>query len=228
MEILREALNTLAVPPRDLFNIVFSIVLAIALAFIVSQIYKYTHRGLSYELSFMTTLVTLAPIVAMVMLFIRGDLVLSLGLIGSLSIVRFRTPIKDTRDMVFIFWIIAIGLGSGTYNWLIVIVTTMIITILTFVLHFIRYGQTYNIDYVLVVAGTGRHQSAQIDAILQKYVKEVRVRSKESEETYWETIFEVRFEEEALNRTDAIIDEIRDLEGVTKASLLAPQVSLPV
>lgn len=228
MQILREVLDVLSIPPRDMFNIVFSLVLAIALALIVSQIYKYTHRGLSYELSFMTTLVTLAPIVTVVMLFIRGDLVLSLGLIGSLSIVRFRTPIKDTRDMVFIFWVIAIGLGSGTYNWIIVIVSTIVITLLMFLLHFINYGRTFNIDYVLVVAGTGKHQSAQINAILKDYVKEVTVRSKESEEQYWETIFEVRFEKDALGYTDAIIDELRELEGVSRASLLAPQVSLPV
>lgn len=228
MQILRDTLEMLSIPPRDMFNIVFSLVLAVALAIVVSQIYKYTHRGLSYELSFMTTLVSLAPIVAVVMLFIRGDLVLSLGLIGSLSIVRFRTPIKDTRDMVFIFWIIAIGLGSGTYNWIIVIVSTIIMTILMFLLHFIKYGQTYSIDYVLVVSGTGKHKSVKIDSILQKYVKDVTVRSKESEEDHWETIFEVQFKKDSLNKTDLIIDELRELDGVNRASLLAPQVSLPV
>lgn len=228
MQILQDTLDTLSMPPRDLFNIVFSLVLAVVLAIIVSQVYKYTHRGLSYELSFMTTLVMLGPIVAVVMLFIRGDLVLSLGLIGSLSIVRFRTPIKDTRDMVFIFWIIAIGLGSGTYNWVVVIVSTIVLTILMFALHFLRYGQTYSIDYVLVVSGTNKQQSKEVNDILQKYVKEVRVRSKESEEDYWETIFEVRFEKESFGKTDNIIEELRSLENVNRASLLAPQVSLPV
>jgi len=94
----------------DFASVLFSLFLAVAVAFLVSQIYKYTHRGLNYELAFMSTLVLLAPIISVVMLFIRGDLVLSLGLIGSLSIIRFRTPIKDTRDMVFLFWVIAVGL----------------------------------------------------------------------------------------------------------------------
>ena len=69
----------------------------------------------------MASLVLFAPLITIVMLYIRGDLVLSLGLIGSLSIIRFRTAIKDTRDMVFLFWVIAVGLGAGTYNWGIVI-----------------------------------------------------------------------------------------------------------
>lgn len=218
----------LTIPSHDLFNVIFSLLLAVVLAVIISQVYKFTHRGLCYELTFMTTLVFLAPIVAVVMLFIRGDLVLSLGLIGSLSIIRFRTPIKDTRDMVFIFWVIAVGLGCGTQNWIIVIVATIIITILMFLMHFVRYGQSYNIDYVLVVAGTGSHMSKEINNIIEKYTKEVRVRSKETEDEYWETIFEIRFDQKALGSTDDILDELRSLEGIDRVSLLAPQVALPV
>src|SRR5690625_5465921 len=72
---------------------------------------------MTYERSFLTTFVLISPIVTMVVYFIQGDLVVSLGLVGSLSIIRFRTPIKDTRDMVFLFWSIAVGLGAGTGNW---------------------------------------------------------------------------------------------------------------
>jgi len=108
--------ESLAMPGRDIFDVVFSLIISVIIAIIISQIYKHTNRGMNFELTFMATLVLLAPIVTVVMLFIRGDLVLSLGLIGSLSIIRFRTPIKDTRDMVFLFWTIAVGLGAGTYN----------------------------------------------------------------------------------------------------------------
>jgi len=228
MRIFQHVVQMLSVPGRDFFNIVFSLFLAIAIAMIISQIYKYTHRGLSYELSFMATLVLLAPIVAVVMLFIRGDLVLSLGLIGSLSIIRFRTPIKDTRDMVFIFWVIAVGLGCGTYNWVVVIISTIIITILMFLMHFIRYGQTYKVDYVLVVAGTGSHKSREINEIVQKYAKDVRIRSKETEEEYWEIIFEVRFDDHGTGVTDDLLDELRGKNDISKVSLLAPQIALPV
>lgn len=228
MQILQRIVDMLSISGRDLFDVVFSLVLAIVLSVVISQIYKYTHRGLSYELSFMSTLVLLAPIVAVVMLFIRGDLVLSLGLIGSLSIVRFRTPIKDTRDMVFIFWVIAVGLGSGTYNWIIVIVSTIFITILMLLLNFINYGHTYNVDYVIVVSGIGKQKSKLVNEVIEKYSKEVRVRSKETEDDYWETIFEVRFDELGVKSTDAVLDEIRSIEDVNKASLLAPQIALPV
>jgi hypothetical protein len=227
-KVLQYLIGMLSVSERDLFNMVFSLVLAIVIGIIISQLYKITHRGLSYELTFMATLVTLAPIVAIVMLFIRGDLVLSLGLIGSLSIVRFRTPVKDTRDMVFIFWIIAVGLGCGTYNWIVVIVSTIVITILIFVIHTIRYGQTYNIDYVLVIAGTGAQKTSEITEAVEKYAKDIKVRSKEIEGEYWEIIFEIRFNKDSLKKTDSIIDELRAKENITKVSLLAPQTALPV
>ncbi len=228
MKVLRYFVTMISLPGKDVFNIVFSLLLAITIALIVSQIYKYTHRGLSYELSFMATLVLLAPIVSIVMLFIRGDLVLSLGLIGSLSIIRFRTPIKDTRDMVFIFWVIAVGLGCGTYNWIVIILSTMVITALMFLLHFIKYGQSYNIDYVLVVSGTGTYKSEEMNDILEKYTTDLRIRSKETDDDCWETVFEIRFNEESIKNTDAILVELKAKENINRVSLLAPQIALPV
>jgi hypothetical protein len=212
----------------DLASVLFSLFLAIAVAFIISQIYKYTHRGLNYELAFMSTLVLLAPIVSVVMLFIRGDLVLSLGLIGSLSIIRFRTPIKDTRDMVFLFWVIAVGLGCGTYNWNVVIISTIVISITMFLLHFMKYGQSRGTDYVLIVTGSLALSNNQIGKVLKRYAKESRIRSQEAEEGFWEIIFEVQLIDLTQEKTGELFGEIKAIEGVSKVSLLAPQIALPV
>lgn len=220
--------NFVGLTDVDLANILFSLFLAIAVAFIISQIYRYTHRGLNYELSFMSTLVALAPIISVVMLFIRGDLVLSLGLIGSISIIRFRTPIKDTRDMVFIFWVIAIGLGCGTYNWNIVIISTIVIAIVMFLLHFIRYGQSKATDYVLVVTGTKALKNNEIGEVLKLYAKEIRVRSQETEEDYWEIIFEIQLKDITETMVGELHDRLNHIPGVKKISLLAPQIALPV
>ncbi|ASB50961.1 DUF4956 domain-containing protein [Alkalitalea saponilacus] len=227
-QILELIKGSLAVSKPDLFSIVLSLLIATAVSLVISQVYKYTHRGLTFELSFMTTLVVLAPIVAIVMLFIRGDLVLSLGLIGSLSIIRFRTPIKDTRDMVFLFWVIATGLGCGTYNWTIVIIATIIITIIMFLLHFIKYGQSSNVDFVLAISGKSDYITNDIYQIVQKYTKDNQVRSKETEQDFWEVIFEVRFDKISGTITDELIRELRKIQGVEKVSLLAPQIALPV
>jgi len=220
--------ESLVIPGRDLFDVVFSLALAVVIGIVISQIYKHTHRGMNFELTFMATLVLLAPIVAVVMLFIRGDLVLSLGLIGSLSIIRFRTPIKDTRDMVFLFWVIAVGLGAGTYNWTVVIVSTIFITIIMFALYFIRYGRSRNTDFVLVVAGDASYQGDDLESIIKSYTEEARIRSHEIEEGHWETIFELRFPRLAEQVTKKMVQDLEALTGVQKVSLLAPQLALPV
>jgi len=176
----------------------------------------------------MSTLVLLAPIISVVMLFIRGDLVLSLGLIGSLSIIRFRTPIKDTRDMVFLFWVIAVGLGCGTYNWNVVIISTIVISIVMFILHFVRYGQSNATDYVLVVTGKLAPNNREIGQVLKRYARESRIRSQEVDDEFWEIIFEVRLIDLGEERTGALFNELKAIEGVDKVSLLAPQIALPV
>lgn len=227
-EMITRVADFVGLTDLDLANILFSLLLAIAVAFIISQIYKYTHRGLNYELTFMATLVALAPIISVVMLFIRGDLVLSLGLIGSISIIRFRTPIKDTRDMVFIFWVIAVGLGCGTYNWNVVIISTIVIAMVMFLLHFLRYGHSKATDYILVVTGTKALKNHAIGEILEKYAKEVRVRSQETEDDYWEIIFEVQLKDLTETMVGDLHAQLNQIEGVRKVSLLAPQIALPV
>jgi hypothetical protein len=226
-QVIEFIIGKLSVSNQELFEIIFSILLSLAIALIISQIYKFTHRGLNYELSFMKTLVLLAPIVASVMLFIRGDLVLSLGLIGSLSIIRFRTPIKDTRDMVFLFWVIAVGLGCGTYNWMIVIITAIIMTVIMFVLHFVSYGVMQSKEFILVVSGFSALKTKELGTVISKYAQDIVIRSQETEDELWEVVYELRFDRLIDNREENLVGELRNVESVRKVSLLAPQTVLP-
>jgi hypothetical protein len=81
---------------------------------------------------------------------------------------------------------------------------------------------------VLVIAGTGAQKTSEITEAVEKYAKDIKVRSKEIEGEYWEIIFEIRFNKDSLKKTDSIIDELRAKENITKVSLLAPQTALPV
>lgn len=227
-EEIRNIINLFFNTSVDLSSVIVSLVLASIMGLLISILYRNTHRGLNYEHTFMATLVVMAPIVSIVMLYIRGDLVLSLGLIGSLSIVRFRTPIKDTRDMVFLFWVIAIGLGCGTYNWAIVVVSTVIITILIAILYFVRYGNARNSDFVLVVSGQSTVDSEKIQQIVQQYASEARIRSLEDESDQWDMVFELRLMKQDTDLAEKLIRDLRGQQGITKVSLLAPQLALPL
>ena len=226
--ILMTALAQTSLSAQELFNIVTSLALAIIIGVIISQVYKRTHRGLNYEISFLTTLILLAPIVAAIMIFIQGSLVLSLGLVGSLSIIRFRTPIKDTRDMVFLFWVIATGLGCGIYNWTLVVIFTLMIVVTVIILYFTKYGQSRNQDYVLILSGDSSSLDDDVERILKQHSFDVRVRSRESENDIWEIIFEVRFKDNVGEESKQLVQKLQELSGIHKVSLLAPQLALPV
>jgi hypothetical protein len=220
--------NQILLSGPDLTDALITLTLAAVIGLLISQLYKHTHRGLNYEHTFMATLVLMAPIVSVVMLYIRGDLVLSLGLIGSLSIVRFRTPIKDTRDMVFLFWVIAVGLGAGTYNWGVVVVSSLFIVLVVAALYFVRYGHSRNTDFVLVLSGQPPAQGEPARGVIQRHTVDARQRSYELQDNRWELVYELRLSDFSSQAADQLVEELKALPGVAEVSLLAPQLALPL
>jgi hypothetical protein len=223
----QKAFASMALTSDDIFNITFSMFVAVVIGIIISQVYRLTHRGVNYELTFMTSLIILAPIVALVMLFIRGNLVLSLGLVGSLSIIRFRTPIKDTRDMVYLFWVIAVGLGAGTFNWSMVALASFIILLVIFVLYLIKYGSSQNQDYILVVSGMSDFDQDPIKEIILQFTTEAKMRSQTVNEELWEVVYELHIGD-TKQPLDQLLKAIKALNSIASVSLLAPQLALPV
>lgn len=217
----------MALTSEDVLNFLFSMLLALLIGVIISQIYKRTQRGMSHEQTFVISLVLLAPVVTLVMLFIRGDLILSLGLIGSLSIIRFRSPIKDTRDMVFLFWSIVVGLGMGTYNWSVTILGSIVLVIAIFILYLVRYGSSQNMDYVLVLSGVGRPDFSAIKSVVDQYTISAIIRSQELHDDGWEIVFELDFKTVDGSHFERLISDLKELPPVQNVSLLAPQLSLP-
>lgn len=209
-------------------DFVIALTVSALLAWLVSILYKRTHRGLNYEHSYISSLILIAPIVTMIMFFIQGDLVLSLGLVGSLSIVRFRTPIKDTRDMIFLFWSIAIGLGAGTYNWLAVGIGTLFLGICVVLLYLLEYDRVKHSDYVLVLSGDGNIELGNFKNIVQSYARTYRVRSREYQGKTWELVLELSFVSPAADKIEEMLAGIRGIKGVEQVSLLAPQLALPM
>ncbi len=191
-------------------------------------LYRFTHRGLHYERSFLVTLLLISPIVSLVMLLIGGSLPHSLGMVGALSLIRFRTIIKDTRDMVYLFWAIAIGLGCGTFNWSIISIASVFLAFMILVLHFARYGESMHADYSLVISGEGQPKVRDIISLLKKYVTSSIVRSIEVQDAHWEVVMELRMFKDENQKENDLIHDIKTLADVHKVSLLVPQLSLPV
>ena len=111
--------TVLLTPEGNLLNysnpeIVINIVVGLVIGIMLSVVYRFTHSGLSYSQSFAQTIVFVTMIVALVMMVIGGSLARAFALVGALSIIRFRTVLKDTKDMSFIFSALALGMAAGT------------------------------------------------------------------------------------------------------------------
>lgn len=153
---------------------------------------------------------------------------LSLGLVGSLSIIRFRTPIKDSRDMVFLFWSIATGLGAGTNNLGMVAVAGIIIALIYIVMHFVRYGIPTDAEYVLIIRGDGSYRAVEINQVISQFQVEAYLRSHDIKVDYWERVFELKLGKVNQEIIDQLVSSIHELEGILEVSVLAPQLALPL
>ncbi len=178
-------------------------------------VYKKTYNGVLYSKNFNLTLVMTAIIVDALMIGISGNLVLSLGLIGALSIVRFRTAIKDPKDTAFIFWAISIGVINGVGYYELSILATIFISI---VLALLSRSLTFEPSYMLIV----KYQDGAYE-LIERVIKEgfqksfVRSDSKKSELT--EKVIEVKMKKDGSQ--DNLLREIRGLKGVELCTLLS-------
>ncbi len=128
---------------------IINILLAIILGFIISVIYRETHKGLSYSQSFTLTILFVTVIVAVVMMVIGGSLARAFALVGALSIIRFRTVIKDTKDTAYVFLALAVGMAAGTSNYFLAVIATFVIGALALVVHYFNYGALYKSEFIL-------------------------------------------------------------------------------
>lgn len=226
--LIQDLLSRIILSGRFTFNVLFSLAVAIVVGLIISQIYKRTQRGMNHEITFMSSLVILAPIVTLVMLFIEGDLIVSLGLIGSLSIIRFRTAIKDSRDMVFLFWSVAVGLGAGTFNWSIVVIGSIIIVAVIFILYLVNYGKSQNLDYILIISSDSSADLDEIDRIINEFAVYSNIRSQEIQNDVIETVIELAFKSPKTSEYKQFTKQLYDVKSINTVSLLSPRLPLPV
>ena len=130
-------------------EILINLIIAFFLGFVISLVYKKTHKGLSYSQSFVLTNIFVCVIVAMVIMVIGNNLARAFALVGALSIIRFRTVVKDTKDTAFIFWSLAAGMASGTGSYFLAVSGTAIISMIALVLYYTNYGSIFKSEFII-------------------------------------------------------------------------------
>lgn len=147
-ELLRHLGDLTAELPR-LPVLLFHMLLAFVLSKPLAWVYVWTHHGMSYSRSFVQALVLLAMIVTLVMLAVGDSVARAFGLFGALALIRFRTPIKDTRDTVFLFQSVAIGVAVGVQCTMLAVVGTAVVLAVAAYLFGVRFGERMSHDGVL-------------------------------------------------------------------------------
>ena len=133
----------------SVYHIVVYTGVAALLGIVLAVVYRYTHKGLSYSQSFTQTIVFVAVIVALVMMTVSNSLATAFTLVGALSIIRFRTVVKDTRDTAFVFAALALGMAAGRGMWDIAAIGTGAVTVVALALYATNFGALYKSEFIL-------------------------------------------------------------------------------
>ena len=161
MENLLSNFNDLT--PLSFVQVVTAIILSILYSFIIAKVYLLVHRGYSYSKSYLHTMIMVSVTVALIMVIIGSEIARAFALVGAMSIIRFRNPVKDPRDVAFLFVTIAIGMACGVGFYMYATVFTFTIVILMLCMHYYNFGDLPSKSYVVKLVSP----SAQKDEILR-------------------------------------------------------------
>ena len=206
-------------PSEILINLVLSFILGV----LISLIYKKTHKGLSYSQSFMVTNIFVAVIVCMVIMIIGNSLARAFALVGALSIIRFRTVVKDTKDTAYIFWSLAAGMAAGTGSYFLAIAGSIIISGIALMLFYTNFGSIIKSEFIVQfrINSNDPNITSQYNKLISDFTKSHTLLSSESSGD-GQTIkvsFDVVMKEEM--KQNELISKISKIDGVSEVVIIA-------
>ena len=160
----------------SIFDIGGNMLVALICGLIIALVYRLTYKGPNYSSTFVNSLVLLCMITAVVILVIGNNLARAFGLVGAMSIIRFRTAVRDTQDIIFIFFSLAIGMAAGVGLVEVAIIATLIISSVIIVLVFFRFGEGRRKRHLLQISYTDESDvENDIARILKKHCRRAQL-----------------------------------------------------
>ena len=196
-------------------NVAIALLAALISGAIISLVYKKTYRGVLYSPSFSLTLILLCLVTTPVVMAIGSNVALSMGMVGALSIVRFRTAVKDPLDTAYMFWSITMGILLGSNAYIIAVVAVLGISVIMLAISYMRLR---NPNGYLLVLHYDEGAQMDIENELRRSVRFYRMRSKTVTRAGAEMTYEVRMDQKA-----DLVGRMLDIEGVHDATLVAMQ-----
>lgn len=203
--------NMTSFSPLDM---VIAMGLALALGTFIFFVYKKTFSGVMYSAGFGVSLLGLTLVTTMVILAVTSNIILSLGMVGALSIVRFRTAIKEPLDIVFLFWSIAAGIVLGAGLLPLAILGSLFIGIILVI--FVN-RKSVDSPYILIIGSNRDDHEEDILNLLQQSVKRYSIKSKTVSDSSMEITYEVRLKENSTK----FIDNLKKIAGIKNVALVS-------
>lgn len=208
----RSFLDGFANTEITLNHIIIVLVTTCILALYIFVVYRLLVKNTFYSKSFNISIAAIAIITASIILTVQSSIVISLGMVGALSIVRFRTAIKDPMDLVFLFWAISIGIICGAGMVEIAICTSLVLTAGIFILNQFPVARA---PKILIVNTENRLLEREILEIVQKYSRLYKVKSRTVRPDKLDMVIELRVKDESL-----LVEELAAVEQIGIISLL--------
>ncbi len=194
-----------------------SLILSLLLSFVLGQflawVYTRTHSGLSYSRSFTQSLVLMMMVVSLVMFIIGNNIVTAFGLIGALALIRFRNVLKDTRDTVFVFFSLVLGMAAGSQRYSAAIIGTAALAFVAFYLYATAFGSVGRYDgHLTCHVDVEAEDSDLLSTVLRRFCRGFDRVSTRRDEQIAEYIYQVRLRDRG--RGSELTEQLRHLEGV--------------
>jgi len=201
--------------------IAINIGLGFIFGLIIAYLYVKTHKGSSYSQSFVQTLVLMTCLSSIIMMVIGNSLARAFGLVGAFSIIRFRTVIKDTRDIAFVFFALSMGMALGTNAHMIAVIGMVFMIFIIGIIHVANIGKKVTEHFLLNIRfRPDVYNEHDLENVLKKYLKAhliLNISSIKANELS-EVVYEIKFKDSKKNKE--FIDQIRALSGVERARLV--------
>ena len=194
-------------------KIAATLIVTALLALYIFAIYRLVTRKVFYSKNFNISLAVMSLITSAIILAMQSNLVISLGMVGALSIVRFRTAIKDPMDLVFMFWSISIGIicGGGLYE--VAVITSVIVTVCILGLDLLPVAKA---PMMLVVNSSEMNGEKAVLDVVGKYARYYKVKSRNLSKGRLDLVIELKVKEES-----ALVSEVAALDGMLSASMIS-------
>ena len=191
------------------YTLLFSFTLGLFIFFI----YRVSYQGVMYSKTFNVTLIAISMITSSIIMAISSNIILSLGMVGALSIVRFRTAIKDPIDVAYLFWAVGMGITSGAGLWVLASMSAIVIGIILFVLSNIS---DVNTPYLCVISYQTEDTNDLVFKLIEKEAKRYRLKSKVFDGENYELTVEIR----SRKKTGSLVNKIGGINHVNSVALL--------